>query len=198
VLNPGISNFLTTVASEYNTLIPKAFLNWVLLDDQFNYVAGSGNTNSGFQQVGADTTFTTFTVTDQIMTKSGYLFIYVSNETPNINVYFDNLQVTHIRGRIMEENHFYPFGLTMAGISSQAATRPGNLYHYNGKEHQHQEFSDGSGLEWYDHGARMQDPQLGRFWVPDRFAENYQFYSVYQYAANNPEKYVDVNGDRNQ
>jgi hypothetical protein len=33
----------------------------------------------------------------------------------------------------------------MAGISSQAATRPGNLYHYNGKEHQHQEFSNGSG-----------------------------------------------------
>ena len=194
VLNPGISNFLTTVASNYNTLIPKAFLNWILLDDQFNYVAGSGNTNSGFRQVGADTTFTTFTITDQLITKSGFLFIYVSNETPNINVYFDNLQVTHIRGRIMEENHYYPFGLTMAGISSQAATRPENFYKFNkGSELQHKEFSDGTGLEWYATEFRTYDVQVGRWDMIDPKANAQE--SPFAAMQNNPEFNNDPLGD---
>lgn len=197
ILDPGISNFLTTVSSDYasHSSKPKAYLNWILFDEQFRYVAGTGTTNSGFQQVGADTTFTTHTVTGQVMTKSGWLFIYFSNETPNINVFFDNLQVTHRRGRILEESHYYPFGLATTGINAHSAGKIENNLRYNGKELQHKEFKDGSGLEWYDYGARMYDVQIGRWGVIDRKAERYYSLAPYVYAGNNPLKFIDPGGD---
>ena len=50
-------------------------------------------------------------------------------------------------------------------------------------------------MGWYDYGARNYDPTLGRFFNQDRFAEKYLDFTPYQYGANNPIKYIDINGD---
>ncbi|WP_315824077.1 hypothetical protein [Paraflavitalea speifideaquila] len=58
---------------------PKAYLNWILLDEQLKYVAAS----SGALPVGGANAVLALAQSAIPMTKNGFLYIYVSNETQN-------------------------------------------------------------------------------------------------------------------
>ena len=114
--------------------------------------------------------------------------LYTANETADQNVWFDDFKVTFTPQLIVQENHYYPFGLELAGISKE--NKPQHKFTYNSKEKQ-SEF----GLNWLSYGQREHDPALGRFNRIDRFAEKYYDLNPYQYGANNPIRYIDINGD---
>ncbi|MBX3238282.1 MAG: hypothetical protein KIT80_05815 [Chitinophagaceae bacterium] len=181
----GINALLTNQTSNAAgaPTVPKAYINYIFFDEQFKVVA------SGFSKVGSNSVVKTHTdLTNKTAAKNGYVYIYVSNESP-VNVFFDNLQVIHTRGQILEETHYYPFGLTMAGISSKALNGIAeNKFKYNGIE-QNNDFD----LNMYDAFYRNFDPQVGRWWQIDPKPNDSE--SPYAAMGNNPISHSDFLGD---
>jgi RHS repeat-associated protein len=95
------------------------------------------------------------------------------------------------KAEVMQESHYYPFGMTMEGMSYSGLLSgvEANKYLYNGKELQ-----DDLGLDWYDYGARFYDAQLGRWHSVDPHTESYFSFSPYNYVYNNPMAFVDPTG----
>jgi RHS repeat-associated protein len=179
----GIQSLFDNETSQNNSnpQTPKAYINYLFFDEQFKCVG------SGFSSVGSNSVVKDHhsELQNIVVPKNGYVYIYCSNQSP-VNVFFDNLQVVHTRGPILEETHYYPFGLQMQGISSTALNfgRPGNKIKFQGQEFASKEFSDGSGLAMYEFRYRMEDPQIGRFWQVDPLAHDYRNNSPYAFSEN--------------
>jgi RHS repeat-associated protein len=182
----GINSMMAEQNNQSNTaaLKPKAFINVIFFDEQFkavDYKVSIVGDNSVVKDHYAD-------LQNLVVPKSGFVYIYCSNETP-VNVFFDNMQVVHTRGAILSEDHYYPFGLVMSGISSKAA---GSLA--NHKKFINQEFNEDLGLDLYEFRYRNHDPQIGRFIEIDPLADKYVYNSTYAYAENKVINGFDLEG----
>lgn len=168
---------------------PKAYLNFVLFDDQFKLV----DKNSGVRQVKSTPDELQELGTDQMVAAtSGFLYVYTSNEAEQ-DVFFDNVVVAVNSGPLLEETHYYPFGLTMAGISSNALK--GMNYPENRKKYNGIEYTDDLDIHIYDAQLRNLDPQIGRWSQVDPKIEKMEMWSPYASNYNNPIRYNDVLGD---
>ncbi|HBH07452.1 MAG TPA: hypothetical protein DDX92_12715 [Flavobacteriales bacterium] len=80
---------------------------------------------------------------------------------------------------ILEENEYYPFGMTFGKPNSISGTQ--NPYKYNQKE-----LMVELEINMYNYGARYFMPEIGRFSTIDPMSHNYNFQTPYAYAGNNP------------
>ena len=88
--------------------------------------------------------------------------------------------------QVVEKYDYYPFG-KQHGDYHTGYIHP---YRYNGKE-----LENAMGIDWLYYGARMMEPEWGRFTTPDPLAEKYYDVSPYTYCNNNPVNYIDLRGD---
>jgi RHS repeat-associated protein len=133
-------------------------------------------------------------LTNEKAPKNGYVYVYVSNRSDQ-DVYFDNLKVGITAGNIIEENHYYAFGLKIAAISSKklgdaAEGKLKNPYQYNDKEM----LDEDADLNWYDYGFRNYDPQIGRFMQLDPLTDDYPELTPFQYGSCDPITNIDIDG----
>lgn len=110
-------------------------------------------------------------------------YYYLKDHLGNIRVTIDE------EGEVKGYDDYYPFGLRKAKRSFNDGNTS-DPYKYSSKE-----LDEENGLDWYYFGARYYDAEIGRFLSVDRFADKYPSMTPYQYAANNPILFVDVNGD---
>ncbi len=137
-------------------------------------------------------------------------FNYVFNYTDhlgNIRLSYAKDPLIGDRVKILEENHYYAFGLKHKNYNVEklnfeefpesgvelvplpAVANASYNYKYNGKELQEE-----LGLTMYDYGARNYDPSIGRWMNVDPLAEKYPNISPYVYVANNPINSIDPDG----
>ena len=137
-------------------------------------------------------------------------FNYVFNFTDHLgNIrlkYTEHPQTGELE--ILEENHYYPYGLTHQGYNGEhrivGLEQPGTpitlipvtpgvidtyKYKFGGME-----YSDEFDINTYDFGARNYDPALGRWMNIDPLAEMMRRHSPYNYAFNNPNYFIDPDG----
>jgi RHS repeat-associated protein len=196
LLSTDMTNFLSN-NQPYDNTKPKAFLNWMVVDEEFAGVTSTNHMNA--LQVPAfnagDTNKLMVGLNRLVIRRNGWIYIYLSNESSQ-DIYFDNLVVNLTHGPLVEQKDYYAFGLEIPGLSTKALklNYKENRYKYNGKEIQEKEFADSSGLTWEDYGARMYDPQIGRWMVVDPMSEKMRRFSPYAFTLDNPIRFIDPDG----
>jgi RHS repeat-associated protein len=120
--------------------------------------------------------------------EAGYVYVYLSNDGEEVReVYFDDFKVEHVKSPVVQSQDYFPFRLTFNSYQRENALN--NHYQYNGKEMQ-----DELSLGWLDYGARMYRPDIGRWSVVDPLGAKMKQHSVYNYAFDNPIRYIDPDG----
>ncbi|QDH80575.1 RHS repeat-associated core domain-containing protein [Echinicola soli] len=166
---------------------PKAYLNMLVLDRNHNYVTSSFiQVSTSAKENGSDIPHEYRKINPVTIKEPGYAYIYLSNEsTTPTEVFFDDMQVMQASGYIVQKDDYYPFGMSFNSYTKPSSTS--QAFKFNGKER-----DEVTG--WDDFGARMYMSDLGRWGVIDPMADQMRRYSPYNYAFDNPIRFIDPDG----
>lgn len=168
---------------------PKAYLNFLFFDEQMQLMPEYSRI---WQSESANNWHRIGTTEEEYMEvpQNGYMVSYISTQS-EAPAYFDNYAVTLQPGVLLEEKHYYPYGLPIVGMGSSASNMLPNKKRYQGNE-----YKDELGLNWMDFHNRQYDPQLGRFLSIDPLADadGQQTLSPYHAMACNPSTIIDPLG----
>ncbi|EAY23867.1 cell well associated RhsD protein [Microscilla marina ATCC 23134] len=182
-LQVGLS-FTPPNPSSQSSGLPSAYLRYVLYNETGTKALRSGRV---FVTTAVKTHWERLHF-DYEVPANGVLQIYIANETENEPVYFDDMVVEHTPQLIVQENHYYPFGMNLRGI--EKVGKPEHKYLYNAGTELEKSFD----LNFYETEFRRYDAQLGRFHGIDELAPLMSGITPYQYAFNNPILFNDPTG----
>ncbi|MGV3502984.1 MAG: DUF6443 domain-containing protein [Adhaeribacter sp.] len=177
----GLALAASAAALQPEPGVPNAYLKYIVLNQDSQYIASEVKVISS----AAGQSWQELKLHYKVK-QDGFVQVFVYNESGQ-EVFFDDVTIRKDPALIVQENHYDPWGLNLAGIEMRG--RPDFKFQYNGKERQ----SD-LGLEWTDYGARFYDPQLGRWHVVDPMADNAESWTPYNYVFNNPVRLTDPDG----
>ncbi|MEG2335934.1 RHS repeat-associated core domain-containing protein, partial [Chryseobacterium sp.] len=124
-----------------------------------------------------------------VPTAEGYYNFENNKYIYNYTDHLGNVRLSYFNNgngaEVLEENNYYPFGLKHEGYNGTAGNASYE-YKYNGKELQE------TGM--YDYGARFYMPDIGGWGVVDPLAETSRRWNPYNYAYNNPIRFIDPDG----
>ncbi|MFD0998701.1 RHS repeat-associated core domain-containing protein [Ohtaekwangia kribbensis] len=173
---------------------PKAYLNYIVFDRDYNVLDGGFvRLTEAAKESGTDVPHELLSK-ELVIEKPGYVYLYLSNDNvalggSSVEVYFDDFNVEHTKSPVIASQEYYPFGLTFNAYSKENSMP--NLYQFNGKERQNE-----LDLDWLDYGARMYMVDIGRWGVVDPLSEKMRRHSPYNYAFDNPVRFIDPDGMR--
>lgn len=169
----------------YDDHTPDGGLNYIVLDENYRVVEGQ----SGVLQVGnVPGEWNNVQTSDAVaIEQPGYVVVFLGSRT-RTPIFADNVWLTFYKGSVLEENHYYPYGLALSQATVAQAEK--NNFKYQGID-----LNKKFDLELYETYYRGLDPQLGRFLQIDPKAE-YDFgFSTYSSMRDNPVANIDPFGD---
>ena len=170
---------------------PKAYLNYIMFDRDYTPII-EDHTQTGFVRVEETAKEDGKTnITDLVngiphqlleatvtVKQAGYLYIYLSNEESSpVEVFFDDFEVVHTKGPVVQSEEYYPFGLTFNGYRKENSVS--NRWQFQGQEH-----VDDLNLGWEMFKWRNHQSDIGRFFNIDKLSEKYYYNSPYAFSEN--------------